>query len=126
MHICTVTVALAYLCTILHLLMWMFFWSKYVKRAVFCILQDYPWTNVDALIKIKHLNTEFSWLIQNDSSIYYFDKIDNFIREMLCRQYFYNIFKINYKQLVVIKCYGQVKNNLNYKFKLKLITTYHF
>ena len=80
---------------------------------------------MDALIKIKHLNTEFSWLIQNDSSIYYFDKIDNFIREMLCRQYFYNIFKINYRQLVVIKCYGLVKNNLSCKFKLELITTYY-
>ena len=27
----------------------MFFWSKCVKRAAFCILQDYPWTNVIAL-----------------------------------------------------------------------------
>ena len=31
MHIYTVTVALVHLCTILHLLMWVFFWSKCVK-----------------------------------------------------------------------------------------------
>ena len=31
MHICTVTVALVYLYTILHPLMWVFFWSKCVK-----------------------------------------------------------------------------------------------
>ena len=33
--------------------MWVFFGSKCVKRATFCILQDYPWTDVNALI---HLN----------------------------------------------------------------------
>ena len=48
-YICTVTVALVYLCTILHPLMWVFFGSKCVKRATFCILQDYPWTDVVAL-----------------------------------------------------------------------------
>ena len=30
-HICTVTVAFVHLCTILHPLMWVFFWSKCVK-----------------------------------------------------------------------------------------------
>ena len=30
-HICMVTVALVHLCTILHPLMWVFFWSKCVK-----------------------------------------------------------------------------------------------
>ena len=30
-HICTVIVAIVHLCTILHPLKWVFFWSKYVK-----------------------------------------------------------------------------------------------
>ena len=30
-HICTFTVVFVYLCTILHPLMWLFFWSKCVK-----------------------------------------------------------------------------------------------
>ena len=55
-HICTVTVALVHLCTILHALMWVFFWSKCVKWVTFYILQDYPWTDVVALIhRFLHL-----------------------------------------------------------------------
>ena len=48
-HICTVTVAFVYLCTILHLLMWVFFWSKCVKCLTFSNLQDYATTDVVAL-----------------------------------------------------------------------------
>ena len=34
--------------------MWSIFGSKCVKIAIFCILQDYPWTDVDALtVSIK-------------------------------------------------------------------------
>ena len=49
-HICTVTVALVHLYTILHPPIWVFFLSKYVKWSVFCILQDFATTNVIALI----------------------------------------------------------------------------
>ena len=52
-HICMVTVALVHLCTILYPPMWVFFWSKCVKWAAFCILQDYPWTDVVALKKLE-------------------------------------------------------------------------
>ena len=48
-YIYTVTIAL---CIFMHNftpLMWVFFGSKCVKIAAFCILQDYPWTDVDAL-----------------------------------------------------------------------------
>ena len=37
--------------------MWVFFWPKCVKRHALCILQEYPWTDVDALTllrKTKH------------------------------------------------------------------------
>ena len=55
-HICTVTVAFVHLCTILHPLMWVFFWSKCVKWVTFYVLQDYPWTDVVALIhRFLHL-----------------------------------------------------------------------
>ena len=52
MHICTVTVAIVHKCTILHLLMWVFFRPKCVKRLPFSILQNYPPTDVIALIEI--------------------------------------------------------------------------
>ena len=55
------TVAIVYLCTILHPLMWVFFWSKCVKLRVFCILQDFASTNVDALKKKS--NDSFTLLI---------------------------------------------------------------
>ena len=48
-HIFMVTVAIVHLCTILHPLMWVFFLSKCVKRRVFCILQDFASTDMDAL-----------------------------------------------------------------------------
>ena len=39
-HICTFTIALVHLCTILHLLIWVFFCSKCVKSVTFSMLQD--------------------------------------------------------------------------------------
>ena len=48
-----VTVTLVHLCTISHPMIWVFFWSKYVKWAAFCILQDYPWTDAIALTKLE-------------------------------------------------------------------------
>ena len=48
-HICTVIVAIVYKYTILHPLMWVFFWPKCVKWRDFCILEDYAPTDVDAL-----------------------------------------------------------------------------
>ena len=34
-HICTVTVAIVHKCTILHPLMWVFFWAKMCKMSAF-------------------------------------------------------------------------------------------
>ena len=48
-YICTDIVAIVYKYTILHQVMWVFFWSKCVKWRNFCILEDYAPTNVDAL-----------------------------------------------------------------------------
>ena len=45
----TLTVACGNVYTFLHPLMWVFFWSKYVKFVFFPILKDYTWTNVDTL-----------------------------------------------------------------------------
>ena len=48
-HICMVTVVIVYKYTILHPLMWVFFWPKYVKWRDFCILENYTPTDMDAL-----------------------------------------------------------------------------
>ena len=48
-HICTVTVAIVHKCTILHSLMWVFFYSNCVKLATFFILHNYTSTDVIAL-----------------------------------------------------------------------------
>ena len=47
-YISMVTVARVEIYTILEVLMWSIFGSKCVKRAIFCILQDYPWIDVNA------------------------------------------------------------------------------
>ena len=52
MHICTVTVAIVHKCTILHLLMWVFFGPKCVKRLPFSILQKFTQSDVIALTPI--------------------------------------------------------------------------
>ena len=49
MHICTVTIALLYICTILQTLMWVFFWLKCVKLTTFCILHNFATSKVVAL-----------------------------------------------------------------------------
>ena len=54
MYISMVTVARVEIYTILEALMWSIFESKCVKIAVFCILQDYPQTDVDALRASKY------------------------------------------------------------------------
>ena len=46
-HICTVTIAIVHLCTILHTLMWVFFCSKYVKSVIFSILHNFAHINGD-------------------------------------------------------------------------------
>ena len=46
-HICTVTVAIMYKCTILHLLMWVFLGPEFVKGVTFSILQNF--TQVDVV-----------------------------------------------------------------------------
>ena len=58
MHICTITVVIVHLCTILHPLMWVFFWPKCVKWRDFCILKDFASTDVNALkhVKCSHLS----------------------------------------------------------------------
>ena len=48
-HICTVTVAIMHLYTILHPLMWVFFCSKCVKSVSFFILHNFEQTDVIAL-----------------------------------------------------------------------------
>ena len=50
MHICTVTITLVHLCTILHPLIWVFFCSKCVKCTTFYILQNYAWYNASVLV----------------------------------------------------------------------------
>ena len=52
MHICTVTVAIVYKCTILYPLMWVFFCSNCVKLATFSILHNYAQVDVIALMSI--------------------------------------------------------------------------
>ena len=52
-HICIITVTIMHLCTFLHPMMWVFFWPKCVNLRVFCILQDFAPTNVDALKVFK-------------------------------------------------------------------------
>ena len=49
-HICTVTVAIVYLYTSLHPLMWVFFCSNCVKVVIFSILHIYAQADVTALI----------------------------------------------------------------------------
>ena len=49
MHICTVTVALLYICTILQTLIWVFFWLKCVKLTTFCILHNFATSDAVAL-----------------------------------------------------------------------------
>ena len=49
MHICTVTVAIVHLCTILHPLMWVFFWLKCVKLITFFILHNFATSDAVAL-----------------------------------------------------------------------------
>ena len=48
-HICTITVAIIHLCTILHPLMWVFFCSKCVKSVSFFILHNFAQIDVIAL-----------------------------------------------------------------------------
>ena len=48
-HICTVTVAIVYLYTSLHPLMWVIFCSNCVKLVTFSILHIYAQTDGDAL-----------------------------------------------------------------------------
>ena len=49
MHICTVTVAIVHKCTILHPLIWAFFFlPKCVKSVTFSILQNFPQVDVVA------------------------------------------------------------------------------
>ena len=50
MHIYTVTVAIVYLYTNLHPLMWVFFCSNCVKVVIFSILHIYAQADVTALI----------------------------------------------------------------------------
>ena len=50
MHICTVTIVIVHKCTILHPLMWVFFWPKCVKGVIFSILQNFIQVDGVALI----------------------------------------------------------------------------
>ena len=49
-HICMVTMAIVHKCTILHPLMWVFFWPKCVISVTFSILQNFPQADAVALI----------------------------------------------------------------------------
>ena len=49
LEIIKILIALVYLCTILHPLMWVFFCSKCVKSITFSILQDFTHTNANSL-----------------------------------------------------------------------------
>ena len=48
MHICTVTVAIMHKCTIMHKLVWVFFYSNCVKLITFSILHNYAQADVIA------------------------------------------------------------------------------
>ena len=50
MHICTITIAIVYLYTSLHSLMWVIFCSNCVKVVTFSILHIYAQADVIALI----------------------------------------------------------------------------
>ena len=63
MHICTVTVAIVYKCSILHKLMWCFFGSKCVKEVTFFILQNYTQTDVITMVRVKLLLEEVHRII---------------------------------------------------------------
>ena len=52
-HICTVTVAILYLYTSLHPLMWVIFCSNCVKLVTFSILHIYAQADGDALSKVS-------------------------------------------------------------------------
>ena len=61
MHICTVTVAIVQKCTILHLLMWVFFCSNCVKLVTFSILHNYTSIDVIALkTKMTAISTDLA------------------------------------------------------------------
>ena len=51
-HICMITVAIMHKCTILHPLLWVFFWPKCVKGITFFILQYFTQANGVALTSL--------------------------------------------------------------------------
>ena len=50
LHIYTVIVAIVHKCTIMHKLVWVFFYSNYVKLTIFSILHNYAQADVIALM----------------------------------------------------------------------------
>ena len=61
-HICTVTVTIVQICTIMHKLMWVFFCSNCVKLITFFILYNYAQANVIALINNRVHSLPFFFL----------------------------------------------------------------
>ena len=55
-HICTVSIVIVHKYTILHPLMWVVFWPKYVKWVIFSILQNFTQADGVALIWAWVLN----------------------------------------------------------------------
>ena len=55
-HICTVSIVIVHKYTILHPLMWVFFWPKCVKWVIFSILQNFTQADGVALIWAWVLN----------------------------------------------------------------------
>ena len=50
MHICTIIVAIVHKCTIMRKLVWVFFYSNYVKLTILSILHNYAQADVIALM----------------------------------------------------------------------------
>ena len=63
MHICTVTVAIMHKCTIMHKLVWVFFYSNCVKLITFSILHNYAQADVIAFTTKKDANASHNTLL---------------------------------------------------------------
>ena len=61
-HICTVTVVIVHKCTIMHKLVWVFFYSNCVKLTTFSILHNYKQADVIALREPLTNPPSLSWI----------------------------------------------------------------
>ena len=61
-HICTVTVVIVHKCTIMHKLVWVFFYLNCVKLTTFSILYNYTQADVIALREPLTNPPSLSWI----------------------------------------------------------------